>query len=136
MDYIKESQKDYVQTLKHILSIPFIYGAIIPLVVLDLGVEIYHRICFPLYNIDYVPRKRYIKFDRVKLPYLSPLQKFNCAYCSYGNGLIKYVSEVLAETERYWCGIKHEEDEMFIAPTHHEEFVEYGDEKAYLKKYN
>jgi hypothetical protein len=50
--------------------------------------------------------------------------------------LIKYVSEVLAETERYWCGIKHEEDENFIAPYHHEEFVEYNDKEEYIKKFH
>ena len=45
---------------------------IIPVALADILVEIYHRICFPLYGMAYVKRSQYIRItDREKLPYLS-----------------------------------------------------------------
>jgi hypothetical protein len=40
-------------------------------------------------------------FDRGKLCYLNLLERINCAYCSYGNGLIAYVVEIAARTEQH-----------------------------------
>jgi hypothetical protein len=58
--------------LKHIFIIPIISTIIIPLIIFDVWVEIYHRSCFPLYRIPYVKRGNYIKIDRLKLkiPYI------------------------------------------------------------------
>jgi len=47
-----------------------------------------------------------VVFDRAGLAYLNALEKLNCAYCSYGNGVIAYAREVAARTEQYWCPIK------------------------------
>ena len=108
-------------------SIPFIYGTGLALIVLDIGVEIYHRICFPLYGIERVDRRVYIKIDRGKLIYLNWLEKFNCIYCGYANGLMGYSTEIIAQTERYWCAIKHDvTSEKFNVPEHHKYFSEYG----------
>ena len=69
------------------LSTPFIFGVAIPIIILDIIIEIYHRVSFYLYGIEYVKRKEYIKvIDRAKLRYLSPLQKVFCMYCGYVNG--------------------------------------------------
>ena len=38
-------------------------------------------------------------------------------------------------SEKYWCGIKHKEDEDFIPPAHHAGFVDYGDKEAFEKKH-
>jgi len=110
---------------------PFIYGMIVPTVFLDATMEVYHRVAFPLYGIDYVPRSRFIKVDRQKLSYLKPMEKVNCMYCGYVNGLFAYAVQIAGETEKYWCGIKHEQDPNFVPPKHHAEFLEYGDEKGY-----
>jgi hypothetical protein len=83
-----EKRQSSVRFIRHTISIPFIYGMGIVLVIFDIGVEIYHRICFPLYGIPLVNRKEYIKIDRVKLGYLNLVQKFNCLYCGYANGLM------------------------------------------------
>ncbi|MFZ6022699.1 MAG: hypothetical protein ACOYT9_04535 [Patescibacteria group bacterium] len=117
--------------IRHLLSMPFIYGMILPALVLDLTLEVYHTICFPLYGIAYVKRKNYIRIDRQKLEYLTFMEKLNCMYCGYVNGLFAYAVQVAAETEKYWCSIKHKSDASFKAPTHHESFLEYGDKKAY-----
>lgn len=131
MEHLKHPER----FLRHIASIPFIYSVFIGFVILDILVEIYHRICFPLYGLALVDRNKYIKFDRHKLPYLTPVQKFNCAYCSYGNGVVAYIKEIVAQTEIYWCGIQAEKDPNFIAPEHHKDFLPYGDKEAFMKEY-
>jgi hypothetical protein len=113
------------------MSGPFIFAMIVPLVILDIAFEIYHRVCFPLYKIPLVKRSKYIKIDRYKLSYLRPEEKMYCMYCGYGNGLIYYVWTIMGRTERYWCGIKHKRDDDFNEPPHHESFLEYGDEKSF-----
>src|SRR3989338_10412683 len=123
--------------LKHILVIPIISTLIVPLVIFDIWVEIYHRSCFPLCGIPYVVRKSYIKIDRFKLKYLTFWQKMYCLYCGYGNGLIAYWREIGARTEKYWCGIKHKHDPSFIPPEHHKtmNFSEYANESDFKSKY-
>lgn len=117
--------------VSHSLSAPFIYAMFVPIFFLDICLEIYHQICFRLYNIAIIDRSKYIKIDRHKLKYLNAWEKVNCAYCGYANGLAHYFTAIAAETEKYWCGIKHAEDPNFIPPEHHKDFLEYGDEKAY-----
>jgi hypothetical protein len=116
----------YDRFFRHVLSIPFIYFMIVPSLFLDISLEIYHRICFPLYGLDYVKRSQFIKIDRHKLKKLWLLDKINCAYCGYVNGLMAYAVAVAAETEKYWCGVKHKKDEKdFHEPKHHEKFMSY-----------
>ncbi len=120
-------------TLRNLLSAPFIYSMILPFLIFDISLEIYHRVCFFLYRIPYVRRRDYILIDRHKLPYLSLLEKVNCAYCGYANGLINYARAVAAETEKYWCAIKHHPQPGFHAPFHHKIFAPYGDPAAAAK---
>ena len=117
-------------SLRHFIAGPFIFSMIIPFIFLDICLEIYHRVCFPLYGIALVERSKYIKIDRHRLSYLNSAEKFYCAYCGYGNGLLHYASIVAGRTEKYWCGIKHKRSDNFIAPNHHKDFLEYGDEEA------
>lgn len=95
-----------VQDYKHILSMPFIYGMIIPAVILDIFLFIYQQTAIRLYGIPLVKRSEYIVFDRKHLSYLNMIQKINCLYCSYVNGLFSYAVEVAGRTEKYWCPIK------------------------------
>jgi hypothetical protein len=89
------------------LTAPLIYGCIIPFVLIDLFISVYQAFSFPLYGIPKVRRSDYIVFDRGKLCYLNLLERINCAYCSYGNGVMAYVVEVAARTEQHWCPIRH-----------------------------
>ena len=58
--------------LIYLVAGPLIWLMIVPVVIADIFVEIYHRICFPIYGIPYVKRSQYIRIlDREKLPYLS-----------------------------------------------------------------
>lgn len=118
---------------RQLLSAPFIYSVLFPVLLLDLILEIYHRICFPLYGMPYVKRSDYIRFDRWKLPYLNILEKINCAYCEYVNGFFAFAVAVAGHTEIYWCGIKHKSGGGFQEPKHQEDFLPYGDKEAFQK---
>lgn len=115
---------------RHVLSMPFIYALIVPLLLLDVSVTLYQWICFSLYRIPRVRRRDYFVFDRSHLAYLNAIEKFNCAYCSYGNGLVAYVREVVARTEQYWCPIKHARRTLQAHPYYHG-FSPYGDAQHY-----
>lgn len=113
-----------------VLTSPFIYGLIVPLVFLDLMVSLYQRVCFPVYGIERVRRADFIRVDRHHLAYLNGLQKLNCIYCGYANGLIGYVQEVAGRTEAYWCPIKHAA-RIGAHHAYYAQFVEYGDAEGF-----
>lgn len=113
-----------------LLTAPLIYSLIVPFVLLDLWVSLYQAICFPIYGIARVPRRRYFALDRRKLAYLNAIEKLNCTYCSYANGLFAYVREVAGRTEQYWCPIRHARR---IPEPHryYERYFDYGDAAGY-----
>jgi len=113
-----------------ILSAPAIYALVIPLVLLDLFVALYQRVCFPVYGIPRVRRRDYLAFDRGQLAYLNAIEKLNCEYCAYANGLLAYVREVASRTEEYWCPIKHARRVLGVHPRYGS-FVDFGDAEAY-----
>lgn len=116
-----------------LLSAPIVYAMIIPLVVLDITFSLYQHICFRVYRIPRVRRRDYLVIDRHQLVYLNPIEKFNCVYCGYGNGLVEYVREITARTEQFWCPIKHVRRTL---DEHHRmnRFFDYGDAETYRKK--
>ncbi|MDR9485799.1 MAG: hypothetical protein RI566_11550 [Sediminimonas sp.] len=109
-----------------VVTAPVIYSLIIPFAMLDLFVTIYQRICFPVYGIQRVRRADFIRVDRHHLAYLNALQKLNCVYCGYCNGLIGYVQEIAGRTEAYWCPIKHAA-RVGAVHAYYAQFVDYGD---------
>jgi hypothetical protein len=115
------------------LTAPLIYGCIIPFVLLDAFISLYQAFSFPLYGIPKVRRSDFIVFDRGKLCYLNLLERINCAYCSYGNGVLAYVVEIAARTEQHWCPIRHAHR---ISHPHdrYPHFLPYGDSAAYRAK--
>lgn len=117
-------------SLLSLLSAPLVYSLLAPFVILDVWVTAYQWVCFPIYGIARVPRRRYLVLDRHRLAYLNGIEKVHCTFCSYANGLIAYVREVAARTEQYWCPIKHAN----AIPTPHSryhEFFDYGDAQGY-----
>lgn len=113
-----------------ILTAPVIYSMIAPFVILDLWVSAYQAICFRVYGIPRVERRRYVVFDRSALAYLNLIEKVNCAYCSYGNGVIAYAREIAGRTEQYWCPIKHARRVLGAHPRY-STFADYGDGDGY-----
>lgn len=115
-----------------VLTAPVIYSMIIPFVILDLWVSLYQAICFRVYGIPQVKRARYVVFDRSALAYLNVIEKLNCAYCSYGNGVIAYAREIAGRTEQYWCPIKHARRVLGAHPRY-ADFADYGDGDGYAE---
>ena len=117
----------------NLLSAPVIYSLIVPIAVLDAWLTIYQRVCFPLYGIARVDRSAYIVIDRQHLAYLNAIEKLNCLYCGYANGVFAYAREIAGRTEQYWCPIRHARR---VRGTHRQyhNFVEYGDAAGYHKR--
>ncbi|MDX2277836.1 MAG: hypothetical protein NW206_20480 [Hyphomonadaceae bacterium] len=116
-----------------VITAPIIYSLIIPFAMADLWVSIYQAICFRVYGIPQVKRGQYMIFDRAGLPYLNAIEKLNCAYCSYVNGVIAYVREVGSRTEQYWCPIKHAR-RAYGAHPRYAHFENYGDGEQYHER--
>ena len=113
-------------TLGNLLTTPVIYSLALPFLLLDLWVSAYQAICFPIYGIARVRRGSHFTIDRHKFAYLNGIEKANCLYCSYAEGVVGYVREGLAMTEQYWCPIKHGRE----VPAPHDRyrrFFDYGD---------
>ena len=116
--------------LKHILSVPFIWICIVPVALIDITISLYQAICFPIYGIPKVKRQDYIVFDRQYLNYLNLIEKINCGYCSYVNGLFGYLQEIAGRTEQFWCPIKHAH-RIKNLHSRYQKFISYGDAETY-----
>lgn len=119
-------------SLLNILTAPLIWIILIPALLLDLTITIFQAVCFRVYGIPRVKRRRYIVIDHQALAYLNPIEKLNCMYCGYFNGLIAYVREVAARTEQYWCPVKHAR-RLAAMHSRYGKFLEYGDAEGYRK---
>lgn len=116
--------------LRHIITAPVIYAMVVPLALLDLGISLYQHICFRAYGIPRVRRGDYVVIDRHHLAYLNIIERFNCVYCGYGNGVVAYAREIVSRTEQFWCPIKHARRVL----GEHERtarFFEYGNAQGY-----
>ena len=132
---LKKNIREYVRgaRLSVIITAPVIYSLIFPLLILDIFVSIYQAICFPIYGIPKVRRSEYLVFDRLMLDYLNGIQKINCAFCSYGNGILAFAHEVAARSEQYWCPIKHAKKVQGVH-SRYSMFTDFGDGKQYQEK--
>ncbi len=118
---------------QNLITGPIIYCMIFPLIILDICVSFYQLCCFPIYRIPKVQRANYINFDRYQLNHLNFIEKFHCAYCAYGAGLMAYISEVIARTEQYFCPIKHARA-MIGTHARYQAFLNYGEAENYEEK--
>jgi len=116
-----------------VITAPVIYFGIVPFVLLDVFLAVYQLVCFSAYGVPKVRRSDYIVFDRRRLAYLNLVEGINCAYCSYGNGLCAYATEVVARTEQYWCPIKHAR-RLRSPHSRYRRFFDYGDAERYHKE--
>jgi hypothetical protein len=116
-----------------VLTAPLTWVCLIPFVLLDLMTSVFQAVCFPIYGIPKVRRRDYIVIDRHHLSYLNLIEKLNCLYCGYTNGLLAYVGEMAARTEHYWCPIKHA---LRLKTMHsrYGHFFDYGNAEDYRKR--
>ena len=113
-----------------LLTAPVVYSLLLPFLLLDAWTTAYQWVCFPIYGIARVRRAPFLAVDRHKLQYLNAIEKANCTFCTYANGVTAYVREVAARTEQYWCPIKHEHDVPAPHARYHH-FFDYGDGEGY-----
>jgi hypothetical protein len=125
--YLKEAD------ILNILTIPFIWACLFPALLMDAAVSLFQAVCFPIYKIPKVKRSSYIVIDRYALSYLNGIEKLNCAYCGYFNGLIAYIREIAGRTEQYWCPIKHARRTSGFH-NRYSKFLEYGDAEGYRRE--
>ncbi|MFW2374050.1 MAG: hypothetical protein ACN4GM_13070 [Gammaproteobacteria bacterium] len=116
-----------------LLVSPVVYSLIIPVVIFDLFLFVYQAVCFTVFKIPKVRRRDYIVLDRHHLKYLNLIERFNCVYCGYANGLIAYAMEIGSRSEQYWCPIKHARALAGIHP-HYPNFVAYGNADEYVQR--
>lgn len=124
------SEYVYDSGLLIILTVPLIWSVVIPALALDGLVTLYQAVCFPIYGIPRVKRSEYVVIDRHELQYLNWLEKLNCVYCGYFNGLMGYIREIAARTEQYWCPVRHARPIKSVH-SRYRHFFEYGDAEAY-----
>jgi len=119
--------------LLHILSAPIVYMMILPALILDGLLFLYVQVIFHIYKFPKIKRSDYIVFDRQYLGYLNVIEKLNCMYCSYFNGLMNYSAAVASRSEFYFCPIKHAK-KIAYTHEHYYDFLSYADAESYQDK--
>ncbi len=117
----------------HLITSPIIYIMIVPIIILDILLFIYQQSISRVYKLPKIKRSDYVVFDRHLLAYLNIIEKINCMYCSYFNGILAYASQIAAETELYFCPIKHAKKTAY-KHSKYNIFFAYGDSEGYGKK--
>ena len=134
-DRLKQNVPAFIRDSRplNVLGAPVTYSLVAPIALLDLWASVYQFLCFPLFGMARVHRSKYIVIDRHHLAYLNAIEKLNCVYCGYVNGVFAYVREVAGRTEQHWCPIRHAKR---VATPHvrYHEFVDYGDAKGYHRE--
>lgn len=135
----REKMKNILNYLKdvpffHLISSPLIYLMILPAIIFDVMLFFYQQVIFRIYKFEFIKRSEFIIFDRHYLAYLNPIEKLNCLYCSYFNGLMHYAAEISAKTELYFCPIKHAKKIAYKHQYYHQ-FLTYGDEHDFQEKF-
>ncbi len=123
-NYVRES------SLFNVLTTPFIWVVLVPVVLLHLTASVFQWCCFPVYGIPKVRRSDYVVMDRRLLKYLNPLERLNCGYCEYANGVLAYVQEIAGRTEQYWCPVKHAIG-LKARHSRYAHFLDFGDAEQY-----
>lgn len=126
-------ERDLATLLGRLVSMPFVYGLLAPIALLDVAVSGYQAVCFRLWGVVRVQRSEHLILDRHKLAYLNGPQKLNCLYCGYANGVLSYAREIASRTEQFWCPIKHETDP--VAPhARYPDFIDYADARGFAAR--
>jgi hypothetical protein len=119
--------------LSSVLTVPIIYSMLLPILIVDLGFSLFQHICLRAYGIPVVLRHRYMVNDRHKLAYLNVIEKVNCSYCGYANGVMAYAREIISRTEQHWCPIRHARH-VPDAHKRYPQFFPYGDAVSWHEK--
>ena len=103
-----EGKKFRVSLLLLPLAIIAIYSMVIPIVILDVWVTFYQFVYFTAMGIPKIKKSEFIVMERWDLSKLTFMQKINCVYCEYANGIFAFAKAVGNQTEIYSCAIRHQ----------------------------
>lgn len=120
-----------VSHFRALVFAPFVYVFIVPVLIFHGALEFYHQIVFRGFRIPRVRLRDHLVLDRGLLKHLGPIERVNCCYCGYVNGLFAYAREIGARSELYWCPIKHRRDPA-QPHAHYGRFFDPDDESATL----
>lgn len=87
----------------HILVLPFALAMIIPFLLFDFCISLYHRIAFGICGMKRVKRKPNFKIDQQKIALLDRKERFFAVLILYASGVISYSKKIIAESDQYWC---------------------------------
>jgi len=93
--------------LSSLLTAPIIYSMLLPVLIVALGFSLFQYTCLRVYGVPVVVRHRYMGNGRHKLAYLNVIEKVNCSYCGYANGVMAYAREIISRTGQHWCLIRN-----------------------------
>jgi hypothetical protein len=130
--FILNNKKIHTSFREYLFS-PAVYIFFPVAILFHISLELYHRIVFFGYKIPYVLMKDFFIFDRHKISHLNTLQKFNCIYCSYINGLMAYGKEIAGRSERYWCPFKHKDNQPTQPHNHYNKFMDFDFDDDIIK---
>ena len=117
----------------NLMSSPVVYMMVFPAMLLDAMLFVYTNVVSRVFKFDFPERKAYVVFDRQYLGYLNSMEKLNCMYCAYFNGLMAYAAAIAGRTEFYFCPIKHAK-KIAYKHEYYDAFLGYGDEDNYQDK--
>lgn len=87
----------------HIFVLPLAIAMLVPLLIFDLCLSLYHRLAFAICGMKRVNRKAQFKLDQKKIALLDRKERFFALMIFYANGVLNYAKKILAESEQYWC---------------------------------
>lgn len=102
-----------------------IYLAFFPLIVCHVLCHLYQAIAFSIYDIPKIHLEDYLILDRGRLKKLNVIQRLNCVYCGYANGVLAWMRATANQTEAYACGVKHSVSKM--GQEYQKDFHEYDE---------
>lgn len=87
----------------HIFVLPLALAMIVPFVIFDLCISIYHRLAFTICGMKRVNRKANFKLDQRKIALLDKKERFFALLILYAGGVVNYAKKIITESENYWC---------------------------------
>ena len=105
---------------------------LLPILIVDVGFSLFQHTCQRAYGVPTVVR-RYMVNDRHKLTYLTSIEKLNCSYFGYANGVMAYAREIISRIEQHWCPIRHA-PHVSDAHKRYPQFFPYGDAVCWQEK--
>lgn len=105
-DFSMKPNKSKRSFIRHIFVMPFAVAFLLPVMVFDMCLSLFHRIIFGICGMKKVNRKSHFKVDQMKIAQLSKMQRFYAIYLLYLKGIMSFGLKIAQESEQYWCHVR------------------------------